>query len=52
MDRLESKMDRILAVLEKLGNDNISLEFGEAVGETDMNREKARGIKARGLGYS
>jgi polyhydroxyalkanoic acid synthase PhaR subunit len=52
MDRLESKMDRILAALEKLGNDNTSLEFGEAVGETDMNREKARGIKARGLGYS
>lgn len=52
MYRLESKMDHILATLEKLGNGNNNLDSGETVGETSMNREKARGIKASGLGYS
>jgi polyhydroxyalkanoic acid synthase PhaR subunit len=51
MDQLESKMDRILAALEKLGNDN-DLASGEIVEESGANRGRASEMNAGGLGYS
>lgn len=63
MDRLEGKMDRILAALEKLGaGDDLDSEETprepatekgrRAVREPDTRRKEASGVKASSLGYS